>query len=431
MSKSIPAETVRGEGNSAIAPDTGRPLSRVSVMRFAIGFTFFSVLWAMSATMGSSMLLPQRFNGLGIGRPEAILGIMNSVGVLFALVANLVFGAFSDATHSRFGRRTPWILSGGFVAGLGFYLTSVSVTLTGIVGWSVVQQIGLNMMIAPCVAVFADRIPEMTRGTMSAFYGAGALIGQSLGNIIGAQFLGNVRMGFTFGVICWILSGVLTVLIFPREKAYSAMESKHVNLRNVLRQFKPPTKGSRDFWLALVGRMLLIFGYMSISGYQLYIVQKYIGLDNAEAVATISTMSLITLIISLVTSLASGPISDRIGKRKLPVFVSSAIIAIGIAVPWVLKSQFSMFAYAALMGLGYGIYMAVDQALNVDVLPNPDEAGKDLGILNLANTLGQVIAPIVVSSIVVATGGYFLVFPIAIAAVMVGAVVILFIKKVK
>ena len=55
------------------------------------------------------------------------------------------------------------------------------------------------------------------------------------------------------------------------------------------------------------------------------------------------------------------------------------------------------------MGLGYGIYMVVDQALNVDVLPNPNEAGKALGILNLANTLGQVIAPIVVSSIVVAT----------------------------
>ena len=34
-------------------------------------------------------------------------------------------------------------------------------------------------------------------------------------------------------------------------------------------------------------------------------------------------------------------------------------------------------------------------------------------------------------NIVVATGGYFLVFPIAIAAVTIGAVVILFIKKVK
>lgn len=73
--------------------------------------------------------------------------------------------------------------------------------------------------------------------------------------------------------------------------------------------------------------------------------------------------------------------------------------------------------------------MAVDQALNIDVLPNPDEAGKDLGILNLANTLGQVIAPMVVSPIVAATGGYFLIFPIAAFAVMAGAFIILTIKN--
>lgn len=176
---------------------------------------------------------------------------------------------------------------------------------------------------------------------------------------------------------------------------------------------------------------MLIFGYNMIVGYQLYVCMKYIGQDDKAAASTVSTMAVITMVIPLVVPLVSGPISDRIGKRKLPVFVSSTIIAIGIAVPWVLKSQFSMFVYAALMGLGYGIYMVVDQALNVDVLPNPNEAGKALGILNLANTLGQVIAPIVVSSIVVATGGYFLVFPIAIAAVTIGAVVILFIKKVK
>lgn len=196
-------------------------------------------------------------------------------------------------------------------------------------------------------------------------------------------------------------------------------------------QFRPPTKGARDFYLALVGRLTLIFGYNMIVGYQLYVCMKYIGQDAKAAASTVSTMAVITMVVPLVVPLVSGPISDRIGKRKLPVFVSSTIIAIGIAVPWVLKSQFSMFVYAALMGLGYGIYMVVDQALNVDVLPNPNEAGKALGILNLANTLEQVIAPIVVSSIVVATGGYFLVFPIAIAAVTIGAVVILFIKKVK
>ena len=75
--------------------------------------------------------------------------------------------------------------------------------------------------------------------------------------------------------------------------------------------------------------------------------------------------------------------------------------------------------------------MAVDQALNVDVLPNPDEAGKDLGILNLANTLGQVIAPVAVSAVVVATGSYRLVFGFAIVAVLAGAAIIMFIKSVK
>ena len=52
-----------------------------------------------------------------------------------------------------------------------------------------------------------------------------------------------------------------------------------------------------------------------------------------------------------------------------------------------------------------GLEFAVDQALNVDVLPSQEEAGKDLGILNLANTVGQVLAPVVVGAIVLATGG--------------------------
>ena len=59
-----------------------------------------------------------------------------------------------------------------------------------------------------------------------------------------------------------------------------------------------------------------------------------------------------------------------------------------------------MMLYAGVAGTGYGIYIAVDQALNVDVLPSQEEAGKDLGILNLANTVGQVLAPVIVGGVV-------------------------------
>ena len=414
-----------------LAPDTGKPVSRLNLGRFGAGFIFFCIVFMMSGTIGSTVLLPARFDTLGIGQGETILGTMNSIGIIFALISNVVFGALSDSSRSRFGKRTPWIIVGGPIAGIGFYLTSVSPTLVTIVAsWSLLQ-VGLNCMLAPCVAILSDRIPSKYRGSMSAFYGAGQIVGQSLGTIIGSQFIDAPTTGFMIGTVCWFLCGVGTVALIPRELPSSSADAQAFDIKQTIMQFRPPTKGASDFYKALVGRLMLIFGYNMIVGYQLYVCMRYIGQDKNAASETVSAMAIITMVVSLVVSLVSGPLSDRIGMRKLPVFVSSAIIAVGIAVPWLWPTKGAMLIYAALMGLGYGIYMAVDQALNVDVLPNPDEAGKDLGILNLANTLGQVIAPIVVSSIVVVTGGYFLVFPIAIAAVMAGAVVILFIRKVR
>ena len=61
---------------------------------------------------------------------------------------------------------------------------------------------------------------------------------------------------------------------------------------------------------------------------------------------------------------------------------TSALISVGIA------------------GIGIGIYLAVDQALMTQVLPNSADAGKDLGVLNVAQAGGQVIAPLAASLII-------------------------------
>lgn len=191
--KQVPKITLSSD---AIAPDTGRPLTRVEKIRFGIGFCLFSAIWMTAGTSGSQVLLPQRFTNLGVGVPEAILGTMNSVGCVFALVSNVIFGALSDMSHSRLGKRTPWVVAGGIVTALGYFYTSQAVTiLTIVAGWCLVQ-VGVNMMIAPAVAVLSDRIPESTRGTFSAFYGGGSIVGQSLGTLIGARFIGHMQIGF-------------------------------------------------------------------------------------------------------------------------------------------------------------------------------------------------------------------------------------------
>ena len=201
--------------------------------------------------------------------------------------------------------------------------------------------------------------------------------------------------------------------------------------RSPLRTRPRARLSARDFYVALVGRLLFIFGYFVITGYQLYILQRYIGLDDVAAAAVLSTMSVIIMVVSLVTSLISGVISDKIGRRKPLIAVSSLIICIAFAAPWLMRTAESMYVFAALSGFGYGIYSAVDQALNVDVLPSKEEAGKDMGIQNLANTLGQAVAPAVTSAIVASTGSYFLTFPVAIALILGGVIFIMMVKKVK
>jgi predicted MFS family arabinose efflux permease len=87
----------------------------------------------------------------------------------------------------------------------------------------------------------------------------------------------------------------------------------------------------------------------------------------------------------------------------------------------------------ALTGMGHGIYEGVDLALVTDVLPDRDKhAAKDLGILNIANTLPQVIAPLSAPAIFAVSGSdYTLLFAVAGAVAVLGAAVLVPLRNVR
>jgi MFS family permease len=118
--------------------------------------------------------------------------------------------------------------------------------------------------------------------------------------------------------------------------------------------------------------------------------------------------------------------------RKIPISLSSCLFAVGVAMPWLLPNALGMYLFAGIAGFGYGVYNAIDQALNVAVLPNPEEAGKDLGILNLANTLCTVLGSMLASGVVLMSGrNYMWIFPTAIVVVLMAAALIMRIRNVK
>lgn len=432
-----------------VSADGHRP-TRAELVRLGIGFTVSAVACAIPWVALSTVILPRVFELIDNSSKEAMLGLVNSIGAIVALLANIIFGTLSDMTRSRFGKRTPWIVGGGIITGLAIGAIAFTRNEALIIFLWCVAQMGYNMMLAPYVAVMSDRVPDKVRGTISGFYGAGIAVGQTLGSVVGAAFLRQGQSGlfsaWMMGLGIFSLTGIFVVAMWPREKSSCFEEqSEHVTVKSVLLNFRPP-RHAPDFYYALVGRTLMMGGYWMITTYQLYIAQDYIyaGDPNAKdkAATVIATMGVITLVVSLIAAVTAGPITDRLGRRKLPVALASCLFAVGAAMPLFFRSPMGMYLFAAVAGLGYGVYNAIDQALNVAVLPNPKEAGKDLGILNLANTLSTVIGTamtslvvsIVKSSMHVSTTpavAYAWVFGVAIVIVLAAAALIMRIRNVK
>ena len=425
------ANIAAAEKDPSLSPATGKPLDKVTIARFGAGFIIFGVLWMSGLGIVSAVLLPMHYKTIEGVNPDALIGIVNAFTAVASLIANLMFGNFSDRSRSRFGRRTPWILFGAVLGGVTLFLTGTTHNAVLLTIFYCACMFGLNCMIAPMVAILSDRVPSGIRGTMSAFYGAGATIGSPIGTMLGALFIKNLIPGFAVAGVLMFLGGVVSMLIMPKEESADFLPKDEGSLKDVLVSFRPPAfQGAHDFYKAFVGRFCMLVSYQMIAVYQLYIIQNYIGQSVDESAVTVSVVSMIMMVMSLVGSFISGPVSDIIGRRKVPVVVASVLFAIGIAMPWVFPSSMGMYLFAGIAGLGYAVYSAVDQALLVDVLPNKEEAGKDLGILNMATTLGQMCGPIVMSALVVNLG-YNFAFLTSIALAIIGCFFIMAIKKVK
>ncbi|MDJ0345844.1 MFS transporter [Streptomyces sp. H10-C2] len=372
-----------------------------------------------------AVLLPTQIEAIDPAHKVAILGVVGGISAVFATAFNPIAGALSDRT----GRRNPWILGGALasLAGLAF-LGSVHTALLVGIGWCLVQAT-MNVYQAAVTAVVPDRIPAARRGTASALVGLALPIGGTVGVLIASQTAGHLRTGYlVFGIMIAGAALLLTTMcrdVPRREPAPS------VPRREQLAAFLSALS-HHDFRWAFIGRALMVLGYFSVVGYQLYILDDHIalpaGLKPAAAMAILTPVSMAAMALSTVVG---GLLSDRWNRRKVFVGVSAALAGLVMVVPVVSPTWTGMLVFSALNGLAFGCFMAVDTALVTLVLPRAEDAARDMGVLNIANAGPQIIAPFVASAVVTTLGGYTPLFLVGGALSLLGALAILPIRSVR
>lgn len=406
------------------------PIGKYGWLRFGIGYLLLGFLWIAGLMVVNAVVLPARLKEVGVDNAAGIVAAYSAFGSITALFGNLIWGSLSDSTRTRFGRRSPWMITGALLAAAFLWGSSVAGTSALLIVVWCLFQLSLNMLLAPALATMSDRVPKSRLGTVATMYGVGVTAGIQIGIIIGAQFIDNTAVGFIVGAVMVGVSAVLALLIWPKEPSTKDLPAPTRSLKDVLLNMRPPGKAP-DFWWMFTARFSMLIAYAMVQGFQLYILQEYVGLGEAEVKSTIALGATISLVVSFIGGALGGPVSDLIKRLKLPVFISTLLFGLGIAMLWIWPSTTGYFLWAAIAGFGYGVYNAIDQAILVAVLPDAEKAGKDLGVLNASTTAGSAAGPVITGTIVGAAASYAFVFPVAVGFAVLAAVSVLFIKNVR
>ncbi|NUP77025.1 MAG: MFS transporter [Nonomuraea sp.] len=391
------------------------PLANVAVM-----FLWMSV---------GAFVLPvhvQRITGVN---DVAALGLANSIGPLMATIANPIFGQISDRTRSRFGRRSPWILGCVLVGVLALLAqaNAGSVLMLGI-SWAGVQTI-MNGYQAAMTAILPDRVPPSRYGTYSGLFGLGtplATIAAAVMFIVFPQLAAGGAYYVAMALL--VVAAVLIVFVTP-DTSSAGMAREPFSLSAFLAGFIRPLR-TPDFTWAFVSRFGVMLGYFVIFTFNLFLLEDYIKIPKAEVVSKMGLLMLIGQVATLLAVLVIGPVSDRLGRFRLFALIAGLSSAVFLAIPLIVPTFQGMIVYNVAHGVAFGVYMAVDMALVTKVLPDPDDAGKDMGVINIANAGPQILAP-AIAAVVVGAGGYPTLFVVGIVISLVGSVGVLKIRGVR
>ena len=409
-------------------PVTGR-LRRLLVW---YGLATLGVYLAIGAMNG--VLLPLQVEQVNPARKAANLALVTVVGGLAGMLAQPVAGLLSDRTRSRRGRRAPWILAGALAAAAGLVVLGAlggvrgPVGLVGIAVVYLVVNVAVALYLGPWSALMPDRVPVGVRGLFSAVAGLGVLLGVLGGQALGAVLSGAPLVGFCLLAAVVVVTGAGLVRFNPdHDNRGEPRPPLHWSM--LLRTFWVSPRRYPDFAYGFLGRLLTFTGFYLVNTFQLFLLQDYVGLGH-EAVGVVPLISGVALVATLASTVVGGPLSDRMGRRKPVAVAAGLLIAAAPVSVWSMPTVTGFVVYAVVGGLGFGAFLAVDQALLSEVLPTTEDNGRYLGVLNIAVTLPAALAAALAGAIVSGVG-YAALFPISIAISVVGALVIVLIRSVR
>ena len=403
-----------------------------------VGWTFVAMYTAAYMSISLMLIAPLlvtlalKIHGL-VGSEQApkSLALVAGTGSLLSLFANPIFGKLSDRTVSSWGMRRPWMLVGLAGGTLGILTVALAPSIAVVlVGWCL-AQVFFSALQAALVAVLPDQVPSFQRGMVSGILGICVPIASVTGTFLVRLFAGNQLAMFL--APCAI--GSAFILLFAaslRDRRLLAARRPPWSLRELAGTFSVSPRKHPDFAWVFVSRFLFMSAYAFLTGYQAFYLLSKLGTPEGQVPRQIFLATLAQSVVVVAASVVGGKVSDWTGRRKPFVLTASAVYGAAMLLVATADTFGGFLVAVALSGLGFGMYIAVDLALVTDVLPDRNDAAKDMGVFNIASALPFAVAPAAAPAILAfGQGSYTVLYAVAGGCAVLGAFAILPVRGVR
>jgi MFS family permease len=206
-------------------------------------------------------------------------------------------------------------------------------------------------------------------------------------------------------LVPWLLYLMAVLLMLRFLPDAPAPTSGTRALATVLSAFSIAPFRNRDFSLAFACRFLLTTGNSFAQTYQVFVLMDVIGLASGQVPSAMFTTTACVAVMGAILSPLAGTLVDKTGRMKPLVVVAGALVIAGLAVSQT-KTLKPFITAMVVLGVGKSVVYALTTALAASVLPDKGNAAKDMGIIQIANSLPQSLAPALGPLLMMIGGGH-------------------------
>ena len=372
--------------------------------------------------------------GGGITLVPLFIGIIMTFDNIFGVIFQPTFGKLSDRTHSKMGKRRPFIIFGAPVSAFLFAVipwVALSNSLALTMFFIILFVFSMSLWRAPVVALMPALTPPSLRSEGNAIInlmgGVGGAIGMFAGTIVGIVYklltgieitTENETIAFPYvfltGSVVMVI-GMLVIMFCVKEPSSkledigernrAADEKAAKKAEKAARKEQKLSRGERaSLIFMLAGLFFLFCGTNAITTFFALFAAEILGKTTAEA----TIMTTLFAVCSAVAAIPAGYMGKKIGRKKTIII---GLIAFMAAFVLYLATRSNLIVWAVLVIGGFA-----NMLITVNTLPlvleigGNDRVGTFTGYYYTATFSAQIASPIVYGAVRMLSGTYMSLF---------------------